>query len=164
MPDPKTEENEVQEEEQERSSRLPVILGVVGALALGGAAGVFLPKFLSGDEAKTSQEEFVAEDFTGDRVVHSLDLFTVNLRGTAGSRVLRLEVQVEVKEEELPLVEEASPLLRDSIITLASDYTYAELEGLEGKTRLRDELLGRLNSLLDGARIERVYFTQFVVQ
>ena len=61
-------------------------------------------------------------------------------------------------------MEEAAPLLRDSIITLASDYTYAELEGLEGKTRLRDELLGRLNSLLDGARIERVYFTQFVVQ
>ncbi|MCP4496703.1 MAG: flagellar basal body protein FliL, partial [Phycisphaeraceae bacterium] len=35
---------------------------------------------------------------------------------------------------------------------------------LDGKTRLRDELLGRINTVLGTVRVDRIYFTQFVVQ
>ncbi|MEQ1504720.1 MAG: flagellar basal body-associated FliL family protein [Myxococcota bacterium] len=99
------------------------------------------------------------------RAVVNLGTFTVNLRGSGGGRVLRTEVQVEVAGKDEASVEEKKPQLRDAVITLASDFTYGDLEGVDGKTHLRDELLGRLNTLLEGKpNVGRVYFTEFVVQ
>jgi flagellar FliL protein len=99
------------------------------------------------------------------RTVVSLGLFTVNLRGSGGGRVLRAEVQVEVDADEYLVVETRKAVLRDAIITLASDFSYTDLEGLDGKTHMRDELHGRLNAILGGhPKVEHVYFTEFVVQ
>lgn len=101
--------------------------------------------------------------------VTSLGTFTVNLRGTGGGRVLRLEVQVEGPALQADAVASRAAPIRDSIITAVSDYTWSELEGAGGKTRLRDELLARVNSAAAPAsgnpvNIDRIYFTQFVVQ
>jgi flagellar basal body-associated protein FliL len=107
------------------------------------------------------------EPKSGDRSIISLGQFTVNLRGTGGGRVLRAEVKIECDSVYARDIEIHKPQLRDAVLTLASDYTYADIEGLDGKTSLRDELLERLNSLLKGdnaGRIERIYFTEFVVQ
>lgn len=98
------------------------------------------------------------------RAVIGLGSFIVNLRGTGGGRVLRTEIQVEVPATKSGTVEERKAQLRDAVLVLISDYTYAELEGVDGKTRLRDELQARLTSLLGAPVIERLYFTEFVVQ
>ncbi len=96
--------------------------------------------------------------------VTNLGAFTVNLRGGAGGRVLRLEVQIETPLADAAGVTARSAPLRDSIITAVSDYTWSELEGAEGKTRLRDELITRVNGVLAPSTIGRLYFTQFVIQ
>ena len=75
-----------------------------------------------------------------------------------------MEVQVEIDSGQVEMIEEQTPLLRDAVLTLASDYTFADLEGLDGKTRFRDELLTRLNGALSTPSIKRIYFTKFVVQ
>ncbi|MCA9489855.1 MAG: flagellar basal body-associated FliL family protein [Myxococcales bacterium] len=99
------------------------------------------------------------------RSVVNLGAFTVNLRGSGGGRLLRAEVQLEVENRQLEAVESNKPPLRDAVLTLASDYTYADLEGVDGKTHLRDEMLARVNGVLDDrAQIKRVYFTEFIVQ
>jgi flagellar basal body-associated protein FliL len=94
----------------------------------------------------------------------NLGVFTVNLRGSGGGRVLRTEVQLEARADASATIDAHSAHLRDAIITAASDYTWAELEGVDGKTRLRDELLARLNGIVAPHVVDRVYFTQFVVQ
>lgn len=96
--------------------------------------------------------------------VTNLGAFTVNLRGGAGGRVLRLEVQIETPSEQAPGISLRAAQIRDSIITAVSDYTWAELEGAEGKTRLRDELISRVNGVVAPDTIGRLYFTQFVIQ
>lgn len=96
--------------------------------------------------------------------VTNIGAFTVNLRGGAGGRVLRLEVQIETPSGQAADLTTHSAQLRDSIITAVSDYTWAELEGAEGKTRLRDELVTRVNGVIAPASIGRLYFTQFVIQ
>jgi flagellar basal body-associated protein FliL len=122
------------------------------------------------DEAAAESRETPAKDgkkvpVPGTRAVASLGTFTVNLRGNGGGRVLRAEVQLEVAAGDEETITDKKAMLRDAVLTLASDYTYPDLEGVEGKTRLRDELLGRVNSLLEGKpKVERVYFTEFVVQ
>lgn len=149
-------------------SRLPMIVGMVVAFAIGAGAGFGAATAL----AATPEEATAAAPAEGDaapsepvtRAVHSLGKFTINLRGNGGSRLLRVEVAVEVASTDLPVVEEGTALLRDAVITLASDYSFADIEGLDGKTRLRDELLTRVNALLPEAHVDRVYFTEFVVQ
>lgn len=146
---------------------MTLIVGVVGFL-LGAGAGFGGAMFL----AEEPECETVAEDgelaeagpASDERVMHSLGRFTVNLRGTGGGRVLRMEVQVEIDSGQLETIEAKTPLLRDAVLTLASDYTFGDLEGLDGKMRFRDELLTRLNSALSASTIRRIYFTEFVVQ
>lgn len=163
------ETDEVEVEWEGKKSKLPMILGALTFLILGGGAGFAGASFAGG----ASDEEVAAEGKEGaaapeeveeERIVHSLGLFTINLRGTGGGRVLRMEVQVEAGAKAVAAVENDHAKLRDSVITLVSDYSYAEVEGLDGKTRLRDELLSRMNAMLGKNRLERVYFTEFVVQ
>jgi len=100
-----------------------------------------------------------------DTKMTTLGKFTINLRDSAVTqRILRLEVQVESALETAVKVEERMPQLRDSVILLASDYSYSELEGIDGKLRLRDEIQARLSAVLAPETVERVYFTAFVVQ
>ena len=105
----------------------------------------------------------VVADANG-KVITNLKTFVVNLRSSGGGRVLRMEVQVESDKEVAPTLELQTPKLRDTILTAVSDYTFAELEGTDGKTRLRDELLTRVNGAIAPMTVSQVYFTQFVVQ
>lgn len=100
----------------------------------------------------------------GEAVITSVGSFTVNLRGSGGGRVLRIEVAVESTAGHAKTLAARSAQIRDSIITAVSDYTWPELEGADGKVRLRDELLVRVNGITEPARVQRLYFTQFVVQ
>ncbi len=157
------------EAEETKSSKLPLILGVLTAFIVGGAAGFGGSSFMGGgDEAAESSEEGGEEGEEGEAGpspgLFNLGLFTVNLRGTGGGRVVRMEIQVQTEANLVEGLEERKPEFRHAIITMVSDYSYGDLEGLDGKTRLADELLARLNRLMDGGRISRLYFVQFVVQ
>ena len=95
--------------------------------------------------------------------LHDLGKFTVNLRGGGGGRTLRMNVQVQTSKLHQFDVEDATPALRDTILTLSSDYTYGDVEGLDGKQRLKDDLLGAVVRVVDPETVDRMYFTEFVV-
>jgi len=165
------DEETKEEESGGGGSKLPLIGGIaVVALLIGGGGGFAAAAMLDpGEEAVVDGEvsvEGVEEEVSvsTERAVHPLEPFLVNLRGSGGGRMLRLEVHLEVSESDLETLASRDAVVRDAVLALASDQTYSDLEGLDGKTFLRDELLRRLNSVLDGPRIERVYFTDFVVQ
>jgi flagellar FliL protein len=124
-----------------------------------------------GEEAKAEEDEGGGGHGGGGAAavpasdVKSVGSFTVNLRDSGGGRLLLMEISLEVpgaKAQESVVKKEAQ--LRDAIIVLASDYTYLELDGLEGKMRLKDEVLKRSNAVLAPEKVERVYFTNFVIQ
>lgn len=166
---------------------VPLAMLLVGT-ALGGGGAWFVTRPASaaegeaaaeaGQEGAAEGDAAAGEHATGDgatggdgkvtpgdgSAVTSLGTFTVNLRGTGGGRVLRLEVQVEGAATQAEAVTARAAPIRDSIITAVSDYTWSELEGAGGKTRLRDELLARVNGAATPSTIDRIYFTQFVVQ
>lgn len=100
----------------------------------------------------------------GKTAVTNLGTFTVNLRGSGGGRVVRMEVQLDSEGDDAKALSTKTPQLRDSVITAVSDYTWSELEGVDGKTRLRDELLARVNGIAAPSEVNALYFTQFVVQ
>ncbi|GAB0056116.1 hypothetical protein SIID45300_00420 [Candidatus Magnetaquicoccaceae bacterium FCR-1] len=61
-------------------------------------------------------------------------------------------------------LERRKPQLQDVILALLTSKSSRELQALEGKFRLREELLARINALLVNGSITRVYFTEFVIQ
>jgi flagellar FliL protein len=125
-----------------------------------------------GEEAKAEEDEGGGGHGGGGGAaavpasdVKSVGSFSVNLRDSGGGRLLLMEISLEVpgaKAQESVVKKEAQ--LRDAIIVLASDYTYLELDGLEGKMRLKDEVLKPSNAVLAPEKVERVYFTNFVIQ
>ena len=121
-------------------------------------AGAAVPELA--DDGEPEQDEAAIENGT----IFSLGELHVNLRGGGGGRLLRIEVQVEGSAAAVAKSEARQSQLRDAILTVASDYSWAELEGSNGKMRLHDEFLVRINGILRPERVERVYFTQFVVQ
>lgn len=170
-----------------KRTRLPLgVLLPAAALLLGAGAGFGGARFLGDAKAETPAEVEAPEVATAEAAapagshgaapnltpavaptaptIVNLGTFTVNLRGSGGGRVLRLEVQLESPIGSKDAVAAKVPQLRDSVITAVSDYTWSEVEGTDGKTRLRDELLARINGVTAPALVERLYFTQFVVQ
>lgn len=152
-----------------KSSKLPMIIGAIVLLLAGLGGGAFIGKSMvdssnGTEEGEESSGDETKEGEASQRGLFNLGLFTINLRGTGGGRVLRMEVQVETDAELVVTLEERKPEFRHAIITMVSDYSYNDLEGLDGKTRLADELLTRLNRLMETGRINRLYFVQFVVQ
>jgi flagellar protein FliL len=147
-----------------RGRLLVLIGGALGLVLLGAGGGLAVTTYYPFEEDGAEGEEGEEGEAEAQRKIHTLGSFTVNLRGAGGGRMLRMEVAVEVKEDDLALVEEKTPALQDGVLMVASDYTYADLEGVDGKLRLKDELLGRLNASLESERVERIYLTQFAVQ
>lgn len=164
-----------EEEEIAENSKLPMILGFVATLILGAGVGFGASAVFGGGGSESTEsvsEDDIEEDeidddmeADADRGIYPLGLFTVNLRGVGGGRVLRMEIDLELKLDVVDIMEEKKAGLRDAVIKLVSDYSYTDVEGLDGKLRLQDDLLRDLNKYMGKkARIERVYFSQFVVQ
>lgn len=147
-------------------SRKMLFIGLaVGFLVLAGINGVLVWKVVSNDSADAKAVEQVdAVKEPEDGFMYQLDPFIVNLFDDRGVRYLKVRLDVEVWDlTEEDMVKE-TPKIRDSLIVLLSSKKYEEIGTLEGKARLREEILFRLNRILGEGKAKEVYFTDFVVQ
>lgn len=133
------------------------------ALGLGGAGGWYFTS--QSEEASEAEASADAEgEMTAGLALHDVGRVEVNLKDAHAGRVLEMHVQIEVNQSDATAAERATAALRDAVIVAVSDYTYEDLEGVDGKARLKDELTARFGVLLSNVRIERLYLTQFVVR
>lgn len=94
-----------------------------------------------------------------------MEAFVVNIADVGGERYLKLVIQLELSDPAaVAELEQIKPRLRDSILDLLTPKTYKELMDLAGKQRLREDIAGRVNNALTKGKVNRVYFTEFVVQ
>lgn len=91
--------------------------------------------------------------------------FMVNLNDAGGKRFLRLTMSVEVNTPALGQeVNSKMPQFRDSILLLLTSLSYDDIATLDGKMRLRSQMLNRINSQLTSGKVRNIYFSEFVVQ
>ena len=101
------------------------------------------------------------------KIVFPLESFIVNLADKAGlgKRYLKVTLALEVRDEEKKrTVESYTVELRDTILLLLSSQSFTEIGTMEGKLELKHALLSRINHALGGSVVQRLYFTEFVVQ
>lgn len=172
------------EGEKKKGSKLPLILGLV-VLLLAGAGGAWyagllpLGKTAEGEHgaegagaaedahAKPAEHGKGAGDAHGAAVgsMRPLDPFLANLADEAQSRYLKMSLQVEFVDAEPPAAFDARlPQIRDVILTLVTSKTFADIRTPEGKERLREDVIDRINHVLAQDAVKSVYFTEFIVQ
>ncbi len=91
--------------------------------------------------------------------------FIVNLNDGAGRRFLKLTMSIEADTPEIAAeVNQKTPQFRDIILLLLSSLSFDDIATLDGKMRLRNQMLNRINTQLTTGKIKNVYFSEFVVQ
>ncbi|RMG60635.1 MAG: flagellar basal body protein FliL [Deltaproteobacteria bacterium] len=156
------EENGAPEQAQKKGKGKKLILIIVALLLVVGGAGgfFFMKKKGSHGEAEAKKEEVIEEKVTLD-----LSPFIVNLLNSKRNKFLKVTLTLEMSDEvALNKAKASLPEIRDVIITLLTSKTADELIMPEGKLQLKDDIAMRLNQILGGHAVKKVYLTEFVMQ
>jgi len=97
--------------------------------------------------------------------VFPLEPFIVNIYDGQEVRYLKVKVEFEMATPDVKAeIESRQAPLRDAILVLLTTKTLPEIQDLQGKNQLREEILTSANKILPPGKVTRVYFTDFVVQ
>lgn len=129
-----------------------------------GTLGWTNPK-ITEEELKRSIASETPVDLIGP-FIYTMDKFTVNLGGEP-KRTIRLEVNLELLDhegfEEIINTENRART-RDRIVDLLNSKTFSDVETLQGKLFLKENIAYEINQILPRGSIKDIYFTEFVVQ
>jgi flagellar FliL protein len=143
---------------------MAVVLGVGFMLYKGKQKEAAEPKIeqvIKGEhdaQAKAAEEE---KAFVGKVV--PLETFIVNLSGSKGRRIAKVNMELELKGDQVAVeIEKRKAQIRDIIIIILSSKTYDEVSTRDGKDGLKNEIKDTLNAFLTKGKIVNVYFTEFI--
>ncbi len=89
----------------------------------------------------------------------------VNPANSGGKNLLMLSVGMETAEPAvLETVTAREMVVRDTIIKILGMRTVDELANIEQRTAIKDEIKHAVNGILSEGEINRMYFTQYVLQ
>ena len=157
---------------------LAIILVVLILLLAGGIGFGFTQRSELATELTALRAEVAKQDTGKEKAIEGMvvdqrrvgslyDLgdFVVNLVDPGNVRYANCKIEIEVESAELlAVIEGRKALFRDAVVSVIGSHTYTELAGMEGKVRLREELVARFNRLMPKGQVARVYFTEFVIQ
>ena len=140
-----------------------VVVGVGAMIYLNQKKEAGQPKvdhIIAGEsEAQRKQRE--EPDFIGKLI--PLEQFLVNLSGARGQKLVKVNMELEVSNDDVQKeIEKSKPKIRDIIIILLSSKSYEQVATAEGKDALREEIRDHVNLFLTKGQIKRVYFTEFI--
>jgi flagellar FliL protein len=141
-----------------------VALGCALALALGGIGAAAWR--LGIGQVGPQRAAVTTVSTTGhDGALEPMDPFIANLSDEDGRRYVKATIQVEFYDSIVPPeFHRRLPQTRDMLLTLFSSKTFADVRTPQGKAVLREEIVNRVNTVLNEDAVKAVYFTEFIVQ
>ena len=147
-------------------SKVVIIMGVA-VLALAGACGYLLLGHGAHDKAAakepkvemSKQEQYLAMD----------PPFVVNFQSDTAARFLQVGVQLMAHDQKaLDAAKASEPAVRNALVMLFSSQDAKTLVSRDGKEKLRSDALDEIRKIVaertQGATLDAVYFTSFVMQ
>ncbi len=148
--------------------RIIIIAFAVLLVLMGGGFYVLWNKTLPIDpQAEQAENEAAEEAIEPDtiRPVFSLDAFIVNLSDKGGTRYLRTTMDLELTNNDTATeIEQRLPQIRDAILMTIPAKTSKDINTIQGKIALRNEIMEKLNAFIKSGSITNIYFTEFVIQ
>ena len=167
----KTENQKVEKQNTPMSRKKKLIIvgvAIVASVALVSSVVAFTMGYeLSLPGTEDGQENHgEASAKKGPPVIYALEPFIVNIHDGQDMRYLKVKIDFETNAGPDPKVELDPYLapLRDSILLLLTSKTLQDVLDLEGKNRLRGEILAATGKILPAGKVSRVFFTDFMVQ
>ncbi len=137
-------------------------MGLGGYLAYMGTVGMTPEKYR---EMQARELLYNEEIFKDKPVVYSLEPFTVNLADQDDQRIVQVKVTLEMLDENgFEEVVSMGAQARDTIVTILNGKRFPDLQTIQGKLFLKDEITVALNKQLNQSFIKDVYFSRFVLQ
>ena len=165
------EENEEQESGKKKNPLFKFIIIVLVVLVLGAGGFFGWNTYVKGNVSESGEGTSVSKlrdkNNKTPNIVVPLESFIVNLmdKSGLGKRYLKVTIELEVGGEQAKLaLDRFKPQLKDTILLLLSNQTFEDISTMEGKLELKQALLFRINQMLGEKIVERIYFTEFVVQ
>lgn len=159
------------EEKPKKGGKLKWIILILLILLLIGGGGYWyyfisdMPGSRNASGSKETKAETVKTPPPQNLKTAVLDSFLVNLADPLGKRYIKVTFEVEMVNPEIEAeLGSQKAKIRDSIILLLSSKSYADLAPAESKLALKTEVANRLNQILGGPKIARVFLTDMVIQ
>ncbi|KJY83786.1 flagellar basal body-associated protein FliL [Vibrio galatheae] len=152
-----------------KSKLLIIIIAVVVLLAGGGGAAFFL---MGSDDAAEEQQAITQDAAAPVDPVAYVNIpqpFLFNVTGDKKDRLVQIKVQLMVRgSENENLARYHSPLIESTLLSTFASATVDQLRTVNGRVELRDkatdDIKASLNRAVGQPVIERVLFTDFVMQ
>jgi flagellar FliL protein len=116
------------------------------------------------EEELRLEYEALQKELQQEPIFYTMEVFNTNLEGLP-RRFIRVEMSVEMYDkdgfEELVTLGGES---RDTIVRILSSKQFPQIETVQGKLNLKNEIIAHLNSTLDRGVVKNIYFTKFQVQ
>jgi flagellar FliL protein len=147
--------------------RLIIIIAAVVVLAGGGAGAWFA--FSGKSDAKHPAKEAAVEKLP-PRYITLDPPFVVNFEAESMVRFLQITVGVMTRDLAVEtIVKENDPRVRNDLLMILGNQTYASVSTAEGKEALRSHCLDAVRNIVkemggDATKVEALYFTSFVMQ
>ena len=138
------------------------VMGACGFMVYSSTLGYKTPEVSEGDLNRELAS--FRESLQGTPVMYNLGSFTTNLDGLP-RRIVRVEVNLEMLDAEG--FEEAmgkASESQDSVVRILNGKKLTDLESVQGKLRLKNQIITQVNSMLDRGVVKNVYFSDFVIQ
>lgn len=95
--------------------------------------------------------------------------FVANIQGQSGSRFLQLTIEAMTYDQAVTTeIDQSMPVIRNNILLLLSNLTYEQVVTLEGKQKLREDILKEIQKVMKDKigkpGVEEVYLTSIVMQ
>jgi flagellar protein FliL len=154
----------VEEEGVKKRSKLPLLLGVVLALVLGGGGfyATWSGLILGGDSHDTAEHAGAPGPMTGIAFV-PLETMVISLGPDSGSSHLRFTAQVEVVDTAAADVTLLAPRILDVLNSYLRAIDTAAIEDPSAMAKLRSQMLRRVQIVTGEGRVRDLLITEFVL-
>jgi flagellar FliL protein len=147
------------------------LFAVANLVVVGGGAFLvykstlaYHPPTLREPAAISELEAARAEGKTPEPVMYTMPGFLVNLDGSP-QRLIKVEMTFEMLDKEgFEEIVRNSPAARDEIVRILNRKKFDDVESIQGKLFLKDQITVALNRSLSSGVIKDIYFNQFLVQ
>jgi flagellar FliL protein len=100
----------------------------------------------------------------GPSVMYSMPGFAVNMAGQP-RRLIKVEMTFEMLDKDgFEEIVRNSPQVRDQIIRILNKKTFDDVETIQGKLFLKDQISVALNEQMKAGVVKDIYFNEFLVQ
>lgn len=139
---------------------IPIVLGVAF-----GAYYIYKNFFATRGEKVEEKSVEIARVAVKRGVMFPAWSLVINLADANVPRFLKVTFTFELDRAiTVAEMQEKEPIIKDAVIGLISSKTMSDLRGYEAQLVLKEEIISRINAILETGRIINVYFTEFIIQ